>query len=96
MSESLFEKFKNVVVLDLETTGLFAHSDEIIEFGALRVSEGAVDEDDVLIRLSAGHRLPPGITRLTGIAEDRLFYAGVEKAQAAARMAATGCASTGA
>ncbi len=87
MLESLFSQFENIVVLDLETTGLDARRDEIIEFGALRVSsDGAQTEDDVLIRLAEGNRLPPAITKLTGITEDRLFYEGVEKNTAAGRI----------
>lgn len=89
MLESLFTQFDSIVVLDLETTGLDPRTDEIIEFGALRITpDGPEAEDDVLIRLSDGNRLPPAITKLTGITEDRLFYEGIEKAGAAARIRA--------
>lgn len=87
MLESLFSQFDSIVMLDLETTGLDPRMDEIIEFGALRITpDGFETEDDVLIRLSDGNRLPPAITKLTGITEDRLFYEGIEKAEAAARI----------
>lgn len=90
MFESLFTQFDSIVVLDLETTGLDPRTDEMIEFGALRVTPGglAAEEEDILIRLSDGNRLPPAITKLTGITEDRLFYEGIEKAEAAARIQA--------
>ena len=71
-------------MLDTETTGVNCKSDEIIELGFLRLDRaGERTEEDYLIRLSPGRRLPPVITQLTGIREDELFQNGVEKDVAA-------------
>lgn len=93
MLEKLFEQFENLVVLDTETTGIRAGSDEIIELAALRaVRSGdgfSIDEEmDDLIRLSAGRRLPPMIAELTGITEQMLRDEGIDKQLAAQRFAA--------
>ena len=80
MLESLFQTYDSVIVLDTETTGVNCKSDEIIELGFLRLDRaGERTEEDYLIRLSPGRRLPPVITQLTGIREDELFQNGVEK-----------------
>ena len=84
MLESLFQTYDSVLVLDTETTGVNCKSDEIIELGFLRLDRaGERTEEDYLIRLSPGRRLPPVITQLTGIREDELFQNGVEKDVAA-------------
>ncbi len=84
MLESLFSSYDSVIVLDTETTGVNCRSDEIIELGFLRLDRnGERTEEDYLIRLSPGRRLPPVITQLTGIREDELFLNGVEKEVAA-------------
>lgn len=61
--------------------------DEIIELGYLRIDgAGTVEmEEDELILLSPGRRLPPEIARLTGIEEETIRLRGVEKRQAAER-----------
>jgi DNA polymerase-3 subunit epsilon len=57
------------VVADIETTGLNAEKDEVLEFAAVRVeSNGRVTgEFSVLVRASAS--VPAEITRLTGITQ---------------------------
>ena len=53
-------------VIDLETTGLKAVSDSILEYGALRVRDNVpAEEMSILVRCSAP--LPETITELTGI-----------------------------
>ncbi len=84
MPESLLARFDPVVVLDTETTGIRFRSDEIIELGFVRLGrDGERREEDRLLRLSPGRRLPPEIVRLTGITEDALETGGVEKREAA-------------
>lgn len=84
MLDRLFQTFDSVVVLDTETTGVKCKTDEIIELGFLRLDRsGTRTEEDYLIRLSPGRRIPPEITRLTGIREDMLDADGVEKSTAA-------------
>lgn len=60
---------RTFVVADLETTGLNAEKDEILEFAAVQVeSNGSVTgEFSVLVRASAS--VPAEITRLTGITQ---------------------------
>jgi DNA polymerase-3 subunit epsilon len=61
---------QSFVVADLETTGLNAETDEVLEFAAVQVEpDGSVTgEFSVLVRVSA--RVPTEITRLTGITQD--------------------------
>jgi DNA polymerase-3 subunit alpha (Gram-positive type) len=57
------------VVVDVETTGLRARSDEIIEIGAVKIRGGSiVDRFHSLVRPRRG--IPDRITRLTGITEE--------------------------
>ncbi len=72
MSLSLFDTFKNIIVLDTETSGLSFKEDEIIELAMLRVQNSPAgytiaEEFDELIRLSDGKELPQKIIELTGI-----------------------------
>ncbi|MDR1398090.1 MAG: type I-E CRISPR-associated endoribonuclease Cas2e [Desulfarculales bacterium] len=54
------------VVIDVETTGLSAAKDEIIEIGALKVQEGRIAEEfHALIKIKES--IPPFIESLTGI-----------------------------
>lgn len=78
-------KTKNVVeksytVIDLETTGLKAESDEIIEYGALRVRDGVpVDSFSALVHING--KISENITELTGIRNTDLLN-GMEPMQA--------------
>lgn len=67
-------------VIDLETTGLKAGVDEIIEYGALRVRDGAPAEKfSTLVHIEKS--IPANITGLTGIKDTDLLD-GMEPAQA--------------
>ncbi len=89
MLESLFDRFDPILVLDTETTGIDCRRDEIIELGFVRLArDGTRREEDYLLRLSPGRRLPPEIVRLTGITEDAIRTEGVEKEHAAAALCA--------
>lgn len=84
MLESLKSQFDRIIVFDTETTGIDCRKDEIIELGIMQASFGAdapipEREDDYLIRLSPGRRLPPEIVNLTGITEDMLRADGAAK-----------------
>ena len=59
-------KKENYTVIDLETTGLQTASDAIIEYGALRVRDGATAEE-LSILVQCETPLPAVITELTGI-----------------------------
>ncbi len=57
------------VVFDLETTGLDATKDEIIEIGALKyINDTLVDELDILVK--PNNPIPDVITSITGITND--------------------------
>ena len=84
MLDQLFAAFDHIIVLDVETTGLNHKTDEIIEFGGLCLhAEGSsykIDEElNMLIRLTAGHKLSPFITNLTGITQKALDSQGIDK-----------------
>ena len=69
-SETLIEDAE-LVVFDLETTGLSASRDRMCEIGAVRVKALAIDETfETLVR--PGVALPPTIARLTGLRESEL------------------------
>ena len=62
-ADSVEESF---VIIDIETTGLAAEKDEILELGAIRVRSGkCVDEYQQLILVH--NEIPETITALTGI-----------------------------
>ena len=80
---SLLGQFDRILIFDTETTGIEFAQDEIIELGAVCLTDqGETDSLDLLIRLSPGRTLPPFITELTGITDHQLRLEGVEKAEA--------------
>ena len=59
------------IVLDFETTGLSARYDKIIEFGAVKISQGReVDRIDILV--NPGIHIPEKITRITNISDEKV------------------------
>jgi DNA polymerase III epsilon subunit family exonuclease len=69
-SDTLIENAE-LVVFDLETTGLSSSRDRMCEIGAVRVKALAVDETfETLVQ--PGVALPPTIARLTGLADAEL------------------------
>ena len=72
-SETLIEDAE-LVVFDLETTGLSAARDRMCEIGGVRVKALAIEETfETLVR--PGVALPPTIARLTGLRESELRQA---------------------
>jgi DNA polymerase-3 subunit epsilon len=69
------------VVADLETTGLNAESDDVLEFAAIRVApDGTVTgEFSTLVRVA---KLPAEITRLTGITPELVYRDGLPLTEA--------------
>lgn len=62
------------VVFDIETTGLSAYYDHIIEFGAVKISNGqTVDSMQLFIKPPVS--IPPNITNLTGISDNDVRFA---------------------
>jgi CRISPR-associated protein Cas2 len=64
------------LVVDVETTGLQPDKDEIIEIGAIKVTEGTSEIYQALIRTSV--MIPQNIERLTGITNELLVREGRE------------------
>ena len=89
MHSALEDRFTHLVLFDTETTGIDPVGEEIIEIGAVSVTDGAEDGSfNALLRLSTGRTLPPFITELTGITAEQLERGGVEKAEAAEKFTA--------
>jgi DNA polymerase-3 subunit epsilon len=72
--KSLLDSIDNYIVIDLETTGLDPSYDEIIEFAAVRVENGAiVSEFQSLVK--PPYPIDSFITELTGITNEMLSTA---------------------
>lgn len=70
------------VVADLETTGLRAEENDILEFAAVQVgADGAVQAEFSML-MNVGHPLPPEIVRLTGITDEDVAREGRPIAEA--------------
>lgn len=74
--------WRDFVAVDLETTGLFpVDRQQVIEYGAVRFREGiAAESFQCFVRI--GKRLPPVITRITGIRDRDLEEEGVPELEA--------------
>ena len=93
MISSLFKNHDNILVFDVETTGLDSKRDEIIEVAMLRVvnSEGAPiieDEFSTLVSLTPNRGLPSIITSITGITEQQLLEGGDAKSNVCEKLVA--------
>ena len=60
------------VVIDLETTGLNANSDEIIEVAAIRYRSGSTNHQTIQALIKPSKALPELITSITGITQQML------------------------
>jgi DNA polymerase III epsilon subunit family exonuclease len=72
VNEIGFDKkpFHNMVVFDLETTGLSPANDEIIQIAALRMIQGQIIEEDFFFSYVKPERpIPSFITSYTGVTE---------------------------
>ena len=63
----------NYTVVDLETTGLKAASDSIIEYGALRVRDG-VPVEELTMLVCVEENVPAEITAMTGLSAAELQH----------------------
>ena len=64
-------RVKDVIFLDIETTGLNADTDQIIEIGGLKVSKGKMLEFHRLIRTEV--HIPDVVSNMTGITNNMLL-----------------------
>ena len=78
-SEIDIRSYRDYVVLDLETTGLKADSNGIIEIGALKIEEGIIKEELHLL-VKTDYEIPDVIVKFTGITKDMLQEGVDEKA----------------
>lgn len=76
------------VVADLETTGLNAETDEVIEFAAVQVSPDGCIAGEFSTLVRASRVVPAEITRLTGITQDAIDREGRSPADAMKEFAA--------
>lgn len=81
MFEKLFEKYKQIIFFDTETTGFNPETlDQIIELAAVRMNaDGSIQEMDEFIKLFRMPELPQKIEELTGISDDMLSTQGKEE-----------------
>ena len=70
------------VVADLETTGINAETDEVIEFAALRVDPSGMVSAQFACLVRPTKPIPEVITRLTGITQAEVERSGVSLADA--------------
>lgn len=68
------EQDQNCIAVDVETTGLSAGIDEIIEIGAVKLEAGTLTQVYKSL-VCPRHGLPPRITEITGITEEMLAEA---------------------
>lgn len=79
----LFDRYKNIVVFDTETTGLDFENDQIIELAAIKLARNergkviTVREVDEFIKLPDGQKLDEFIVNLTGITDKMLLESGI-------------------
>lgn len=65
------------VIFDLETTGLSAGNDQIIEIGAIRVNRGSISHDAFQTLVKPTKKIPRKITDLTGITQEMVNAEGI-------------------
>lgn len=83
----LTKTYSNIIIFDLETSGLSFKDDQPIEIGAIRLKDGKkIDEIDLFIKINNGGKLDSEIVRLTGITDEILTNDGVTEAQAVDRL----------
>ncbi len=73
------------VVADLETTGLSAATDEILEFAAVLVEPGGAITAEFAVLVLGTRPVPANITRLTGITQSEVDSNGVQSTEAFAQ-----------
>lgn len=76
------------VVADLETTGLNAETDEVIEFAAIQVTPDGCIAGEFSTLVRASRLVPAAITRLTGITQEAIDREGRSPTEAMKEFAA--------
>lgn len=78
---------KGYCAIDLETTGLSADCDTILEIGAVRVLNGTIQEEFQTL-VASETPIPTNITELTGITEEDRIRSGIPLSEALTRFCA--------
>lgn len=90
--DSLFDRYRRILVFDTETTGVTPGKDEIIQFSAvlLEREQGKTVISrtyNELLSLAPGKVVPPEITRLTGITTEDVQSRGIPRERACREIA---------
>lgn len=80
-------RYDSIVFFDVETTGIDADRDRIIELAVLRAARDRTDQEDFFIRLPENQMVPEKIVNLTGITNE-MVQRGIPEAEAVERFAA--------
>lgn len=82
-------KHQKILLFDFETTGLYGHSDQIIEIGAIlleKVGESYVIQKELSTLVLADRPLPPKIVEITHITDEMLLRNGISQEEAFHRL----------
>ncbi len=83
-ASDIFPAYKQIVFIDVETTGLSVEKNQIIELAAARCYEDGAGfneekEIDLFIKLPDGEKIPEEIVELTHITDEMLSSEGIEE-----------------
>lgn len=67
--KNLVKYVKDYVVFDLETTGIYTDSDEVIEISGIKVKDGKAAEEFTSL-VNPGRHIPAGASAVNGIRDD--------------------------
>ncbi len=76
----MLEKYRNIIVFDIETTGLDCGNDKIIEFAAIKAfveDDSITIVDDVSVLVNPGFEIPEKITSITNITTEMVVDKGI-------------------
>jgi DNA polymerase III epsilon subunit family exonuclease len=82
-------KHQKILLFDFETTGLYGHSDQIIEIGAIlleKVGGSYVVKEELSTLVLADKPLPPKIVEITHITDEMLLRHGIPQEEAFHRL----------
>jgi DNA polymerase III, alpha subunit (gram-positive type) len=75
--DGIFSLYSQIILFDLETTGLSLDNDQIIELAAIKYTNNKKSEIDILIKCPLNCPIPKSIVELTGITNKMLTEKGV-------------------
>jgi DNA polymerase III, alpha subunit (gram-positive type) len=79
----IFQEYEQIILIDVETTGLSIEENQIIELAAVRHYRGTAELNEmrttILIKLPKGKHIPKEILELTHITDEMLASEGISK-----------------